>query len=62
MGNFILFVWLIGSSGKPESGWLPFETDAKCEIRKGALLQQDLKLTGGSKATRWVAECMEVSK
>lgn len=58
--HWILFVWLLGTAN-PESGWLSYETRAQCEIKRAWYLQR-LTLNDGSKARRWVAECLEVSK
>lgn len=58
--HWLLFVWLAGS-GEPENGYLPFETKAQCEIKRAWYLQR-LTLNDGTKATQWVAECLEVNK
>lgn len=60
--TWILFVWLSGNpqlSG--ESGWLRYPSKAQCEIKRAWYLQR-LTLNDGTKATQWVAECLEVNK
>lgn len=58
--SWLLFVFLMGS-GEAETGYLPFETRAQCEIKRAWYLQR-LTLNDGSKAQRWVAECLEISR
>lgn len=54
--KYILFVLLMGGDGMVESGWLPFDSEAQCTIAKAKRLQ-NLHMTDGAPAVRWVVEC-----
>ncbi len=59
--HWLLFVWLIGSNGMAESGWLAMDTEAQCQAKRSWYLQR-LELSDGSKAQGWVVECVEVGR